>query len=89
MSRRRPLKDALALSQYLLARLRTGWNASGLWSNASAATLDPAEVQAVEGELLFRLRAIERAAHLRAGELPPADAHRLNLLCDSLRTVTR
>jgi hypothetical protein len=82
------LKEALALSQHLLGRLRTGWNASGLWSTESLAPQDAAEVEAVEDELFFRLRSIERAAQLRAGELPPADAHRLRLLCESLGAGT-
>jgi HD domain len=82
------LQDALALTQHLLGRLRTGWNASGLWSGEAVQAHDAAEVEAVEDELFFRLNAIERAAQLRAGELPPPDADRLDLLCDSLRAVT-
>jgi hypothetical protein len=78
------LKDALALAQHLLGRLRTGWNASGLWSADSVATQDAAEVESIEDELFFRLRSIERAALLRAGELPPHDAQRLRLLCEGL-----
>ena len=78
------LKDALGLAQHLLGRLRAGWNASGLWSDQAVASQDAAEVEAVEDELLFRLRAIERAAVLRAGELPEEDAQRLRRLCDSL-----
>src|SRR5947199_277316 len=76
------LKDALGLAQHLLGRLRAGWNASGLWSDQAVASQDAAEVEAVEDELLFRLRAIERAAVLRAGELPEEDAQRLRRLCD-------
>jgi hypothetical protein len=78
------LKDALSLSRHLLTRLRAGWNASGLWSKESVASQDTAEVEAIEDELLFRLRSIQRAALLRAGKLPPNDAMRLNLLCESL-----
>jgi len=78
------LKDALGLAQHLLGRLRAGWNASGLWSDQAVASQDAAEVEAVEDELLFRLRAIERAAVLRAGELPEEDAQRLRRLCESL-----
>lgn len=78
------LKDALGLAQHLLERLRTGWNASGLWSGESIALQDAAEVEAVEDELLFRLRGIQRAAMLRAGDLLEEDALRLKLLCDSL-----
>jgi hypothetical protein len=78
------LKDALGLAQFLLGRLRTGWNASGLWSNEAVSHRDAAEVESVEDELFFRLRSIERATRLRAGELVPAEARRLDLFCDAL-----
>jgi hypothetical protein len=78
------LKDALGLSQHLLAKLRAGWNASGLWSQQAVAAQDAAEVEAIEDELHFRLRSIQRAALLRAGKVPPTDMRRLNLLCDQL-----
>ena len=83
------LSDALALAQHLLGRLRTGWYASGLWSTAALKTTEAAEVEAVEDELFFRLRAIERCALLRAGELAAPDAERLNLLCLSLQAGER
>jgi hypothetical protein len=82
------LKGALALARFLLGRLRTGWNASGLWNTEAVVLQDAAEVEAVEDELFFRLRSIERATRLRAGELPAGDAHRLNLLCDGLGSAT-
>jgi hypothetical protein len=85
----RALKDALTLAQYLLGRLRTGWYSSGLWSSHSVSDQDAAEVECIEDELFFRLRSIERAARLRAGKLDPADAERLNLLCDGLGVVGR
>ena len=78
------LKDALALAQHLLDRLRTGWYASGLWSSHAISDQDAAEVEAVEDELYFRLRSIERATRLRAGELPQRDAERLEMLCTDL-----
>jgi len=78
------LKDALTLAQHLLGRLRTGWNASGLWSRESVTASTAAEIEAVEDELVFRLRSIQRAALLHAGTLPLADAQRLNQLCDHL-----
>ncbi|WP_280150538.1 HD domain-containing phosphohydrolase [Piscinibacter sp. XHJ-5] len=78
------LKEALGLAQHLLNRLRTGWNASGLWSSQALAEHDCAEVEAVEDELLFRLRGIERATRLRAGELPAADGERLDSFCECL-----
>ena len=81
------LKAALALALHLLGRLRTGWFASGLWSQEALAEQDLAEAASVEDELSFRLRAIERAAQLRAGELPAADAQRLDLFCTGLRTA--
>jgi hypothetical protein len=78
------LKDALALARFLLARLRTGWNESGLWNPRQLAATDAAEVEALEDELYFRLRGIQRATLLRAGELPAAEAAALQELCDSL-----
>ncbi|MEK8034588.1 HD domain-containing phosphohydrolase [Ideonella sp. DXS29W] len=83
-----PLKAAVALSRHLLARLRIGWNASGLWSSQGLSARDVAEVESIEEELVFRLRAVERAALLRAGELAPADAGRLASLCESLRAAS-
>jgi hypothetical protein len=83
-----PLKDALQLAQYLLSRLRTGWNASGLWSKQSIVAQNSAEVEAIEAELMFRLRSIQRAAQLRAGELPAADAARMGLFCEGLVGAT-
>ena len=78
------LKDALALARYLLARLRAGWNESGLWNPAALAAPDAAEVEAMEDELYFRLRGIQRATLLRAGELPADEAAALRELGDSL-----
>ena len=79
-----PLIDALCLAQHLLRRLRTGWYASGLWARGAVSAQDAAEVEAVEDELLFRLRAIQRAALLRAGDLPPEEAQKLEALCNSM-----
>jgi hypothetical protein len=45
---------------------------------------DAAEVEAVEDELYFRLRGIQRAVLLLAGQLPPEEAAALGVLCDSL-----
>jgi hypothetical protein len=78
------LADALGLAQHLLRRLRTGWYASGLWAQGEIDAADAAEVEAVEDELLFRLRGIQRAILLRAGDLPPAEAERLQRLCNAL-----
>jgi len=78
------LKDALGLAQQLLARLRKGWNASGLWSQDEVAVQDAAEVEAVEQELLFRLRGIHSATLLRAGKLPAGDLQSLQLLGEQL-----
>jgi len=74
-------KAALELAQHLLSRLQLGWNASGLWSQHAVAAQDSAEVEAIEDELMFRLRAIQRAALLCAGKLPEEEALQLNLLC--------
>ncbi len=78
------LRDTLALAQFLIGRLRAGWFASGLWSSEAVSPNDAAEVEAVEDELFFRLRAIERAVRLRAGELSAEDAASLNVLCETL-----
>jgi len=83
------LKQALDLAQHLLLRLRTGWNASGLWSPEAVKASDAAEIEAIEEELMFRLRSIQRAAQLRAGELPEEDAVRLDLLCETLAETLR
>jgi hypothetical protein len=78
------LEGAVQLTRQLLGRLRLGWNASGLWSPEAVCARDAAEVEAIEAELIFRLRGIERAARLRAGELPPGEATRLDALCSAL-----
>ena len=72
-----------------LGRLRKGWSASGLWSADDVHAQDAAEIEAVEDELFFRLRSIERATLLRAGELPVADAQPLKRLCDQLTLTGR
>lgn len=69
-----PLQEAMGLAEHLLARLRTGWNASGLWSQQDMTEQDVAELEAVEAELMFRLRSIQRAALLRAGTLTGEEA---------------
>ena len=48
---------------------------------------DAAEVEAIEDELLFRLRSIERATRLRAGDLPPDEAQALDGLCQRLSGI--
>jgi hypothetical protein len=75
---------ALELAQFLVGRLRVGWNESGLWSPQAAAGTDAAEVEAMEDELYFRLRGVQRAVMLRAGELLAEEATTLKTLCDSL-----
>jgi hypothetical protein len=79
------LKTGMQLASHLLGRLRTGWFASGLWSAEAIADQDAAEVEAVEDELYFRLRSIERATRLSAGELPAADAERLERFCSEIQ----
>ncbi len=78
------LKPALGLAGFLLARLRTGWNDSGMWNPRALAGPDAAEVEAVEDELYFRLRGVQRATLLLAGDLPQAETAALGTLCDSL-----
>ncbi len=78
------LLRALTLAQFLLLRLRTGWNESGMWNPQALVSADAAEVEALEDEIYFRLRAIQRATLLHAGDLPPEPARALGELCDSL-----
>jgi hypothetical protein len=81
------LKETVSLVQHLLGRLRAGWYASGLWSSEAVTPQDAPEIEAVEAELCFRLRSIERAALLRAGELAGAEAQRLGQLGEALRLI--
>jgi HD domain len=83
------LKGALALTQHLLRRLNLGRLASGLWHAGAVAAGDIAEAEVAQAELAFRMQGIERAARLRAGELPASDAERLDHLCDGLAAVAR
>jgi len=78
------MKRALRLSQFLIGRLRAGWNESGMWNPNALAAIDAAEVEAVEDELYFRLRGVQRATLLQAGKLPPQESAALAALCDSL-----
>ena len=78
------MKSALELAAHLLQRLRLGWNESGLWGAQAVAQVNAAEVEALEDEIYFRLRAIQRAALLHAGELPPDEAATLRELCDAM-----
>ena len=78
------LKRAVALAQFQVGRLRAGWNESGMWNPRALVVADAAEVEAVEDELYFRLRGVQRATLLLAGDLPAADAQALAELCDSL-----
>jgi hypothetical protein len=77
------MKQALDLSQFLLARLRAGWNESGMWNPRALLSADAAEVEMMEDELYFRLRSVQRATLLRAGQLPAPHAEALGALCDS------
>ena len=78
------LQNALALAQFLIGRLRAGWNESGMWNPGAMLSADAAEVEAVEDELYFRLRGVQRAALLTAGTLPADEAAVLNRFCDTL-----
>jgi hypothetical protein len=77
------MKQALDLSQFLLGRLRAGWNESGMWNPRALLSPDAAEVEMMEDELYFRLRGVQRATLLRAGQLPAPQAEALGALCDS------
>jgi len=77
------MKRALGLSQFLLGRLRAGWNESGMWNPRAMLSSDAAEVEMLEDELYFRLRGVQRATLLLAGQLPAPHAEELTTLCDS------
>ena len=77
------MKRALDLSQFLLSRLRAGWNESGMWNPRAMLNADAAEVEMLEDELYFRLRGVQRATLLLAGKLPAPHAEALSTLCDS------
>lgn len=77
------MKRALDLSQFLLGRLRAGWNESGMWNPRAMLSADAAEVEMLEDELYFRLRGVQRATLLLAGQLPAPHAEALGTLCDS------
>jgi primosomal protein N'' len=79
------LKRALALTEHLLNRLRRGLTTTGLWQLDPVSSPIAAEVEAVEGELRYRLRCIERAVRLRAGLLTDQDTQRLDRVCQRLR----
>lgn len=83
------MKAALVLTRHLLGRLRTGWYASGLWSVEAISDQDAAEVESVEDELCHRLRGIERATRLLAGQLPTRDAQSLDRLCEEFSVMSR
>ena len=78
------MRQAAALAGFLLGRVRTGWNESGLWSPQSTGAGNAAEVEAVEDVLYRRLRGVQRATLMRAGALPAEHAARLAEFCDSL-----
>lgn len=69
---------------FLVSRLRAGWNESGLWHEQAAGGADAGEVEAMEDELYFRLRGVQRAVLMRAADLPAADAAVLRSLYESL-----
>ena len=78
-------KQAADLAAYLLWRIRLGWNESGLWSVPEPGSMNAAEVEAIEDELYRRLRGVQRATLMRAGEaLPVEEMARLRGFCDGL-----
>ena len=55
-----------------------------MWNPQALVSADAAEVEALEDELYFRLRGVQRATLLLAGQLPAPEAASLGELCDSL-----
>lgn len=81
------LLKAGALARFLLHRLRGGWNESGLWGPGAIGAEQAAEAEAVQDALRARLQAIDRAARLSAGALPPDDAEQLDQMLAGLTPV--
>jgi hypothetical protein len=78
------LQRAVDLTRYLLHKLRSGWNESGLWSPGSIGEDQAAEAEAVKDALHNRLFAIERVARLSAGALNAEEQDCLDSLCAGL-----
>ena len=78
------MKAALDLGTFLVSRVRKGWNESGLWHAGAAEGSDAGEVEAMEDELYFRLRGVQRAVLTRLGGLPVDEVAKLRTLCESL-----
>jgi hypothetical protein len=77
------MTSALELARTLIGRLRTGWNESGLWHEDARSPTVAAEVEAMEDELYFRLRSVQRATLMAAGQLPTEEAAVLQAVCES------
>jgi len=77
------LQRAADLTRYLIHKLRSGWNESGLWG-PSVGEAEAAEAEAVQDALRGRLQEIERVARLTAGTLEPDEADALDLMCAGL-----
>lgn len=80
-----PLRAALQLVAHTVGRLRAGWYETGAWAAEPATPAEVAEAEAIGDELLHRLRGVERAARLHAGDLAPEEAARLDRFFDDLR----
>jgi hypothetical protein len=78
------LQRAAELASFLIARLRTGWNESGLWGLQVGDGVQAAEVEVVEDVLYHRLRGVQRATLLRAGTLVEPEHEQLAAFCDAL-----
>ena len=77
------LQKAANLTRFLVHKLRSGWNESGLWAS-EVGTEEAAEAEAVQDALRTRLQEIERVARLTAGTLEPDEADALDLMCAGL-----
>ncbi len=82
------LKGATQLTAYLLQKLRTGWNESGLWFTGSVTEgAEQAEAEAVQHALRARLQLISRMAKLNAGALNEDEQAVLDRFCHSLTEI--
>lgn len=76
--------EAAQVALRLLDRLRTGWNALGLWAATAATGQSAQEVMMADDELRYRLRTLKRNCLWSAAALEGPDADALEPLWASL-----
>ena len=78
------LQRAATLARYLLRKLRSGWNESGLWSASGFGEAQAAEAEAAQDALRVRLHEIDRVVRLSAGTLSHEETDILDRMCEGL-----